>query len=167
MTAPRRLFLLRHAKATAHTAPVQDHARRLHPHGIEEARHLAEMLQQEQFAVDEILSSDSARTQETVAQQALWAGQTPVCWLASMYHAQAQDLLQIVRGLSPAAARVMLVGHNPGIHLLCAQLVGDGPPKLREKISEFATCTLAEIELPGAWEDADWGCGTLMRVITP
>jgi phosphohistidine phosphatase len=76
-------------------------------------------------------------------------------------------LLDLVRHAEEPAARVLLVGHNPGLESLALALAGPGA--LRDDLEEkYPTATLAEIALPvGTWAEVREGTGALRRFIRP
>jgi phosphohistidine phosphatase len=81
---------------------------------------------------------------------------------ARLYHASVGEILSVLRSVPRAAAnRVMIVGHNPGLEELVAQLTGQ-----REA---FPTAALAQITLPiDGWSELDSSTrGTLVGLWRP
>ena len=76
-----------------------------------------------------------------------------------IYNASLHGLLDVVRELPDDAATVILVGHNPGVSELVAELTG-------EQV-EMPTAALAIIELPGPWADARAGSARLVTAGRP
>ena len=64
-TAPRTLFLLRHAQALSTPAGGQDFDRKLSPKGIEDAQALGRHLKSKGYKPDFILCSSAQRTRQT------------------------------------------------------------------------------------------------------
>jgi phosphohistidine phosphatase len=63
-----------------------------------------------------------------------------------LYMAPPTQLLEAIRHHGGTARRLMLVGHNPGLHALAVRLVGEGDAKLRAQLAEkFPTAALARI----------------------
>ena len=63
----------------------------------------------------------------------------------------------------------MLVGHNPGLHALALELVGDGDRKLVGALAmEFPTAALAVLTFPlTQWTDVRAATGRLDHFATP
>lgn len=101
--------------------------------------------------VDRIVSSSAARAWSTARLfQEAFDPAVPLTSRRDLYHADEMDLLAVA--LEEAGddedARVMIVGHNPGMHDLALFLCGQGDPvqvgRLRWK---FPTGALAEFAL--------------------
>jgi len=129
----KRLILMRHAKSLRGEPALDDHARSLNDRGRNAARRVGAWMRARGYLPDEILSSDSRRTRETVRQLGI-AGETH--FLNRLYLAQAGDMLEILR--SAAGECVLMLGHNPGICLLARVLVAAPPPHPR--FFDFPTC---------------------------
>ena len=71
-----------------------------------------------------------------------------------IYEAHASTLLDIVRTLPDASNTVMLVGHNPGLEDLAADLATDGDPEALGRMAmKYPTSGIAVIEGEGQWAD--------------
>ena len=97
---------------------------------------------------DVIISSDAVRarlTAEAVVEAAGYAGH--VRCEAALYAAGPADILAVLRTVTETmAGTVMIVGHNPGLEELVAQLTGEEP--------DLPTAALAQIVLPiERWRD--------------
>jgi len=69
--------------------------------------------------------------------------------------------MEIVRALPAEAARVMMVGHNPGFERLADMLTHGA-------VHEMPTCSLAEIHLQVAdWKEVEPALGGLGLFIDP
>lgn len=122
----QRLILLRHGKAERESMRGDDHARRLTPRGRRDALEAGQRLVDMGFVPDLALVSDAARTRET------WEALRPVCeacpvrFEPSLYHAEAQTVLDLVREAADLARTVLVIGHNPGLHELVLRLLIEG-----------------------------------------
>ncbi|MDP1643757.1 MAG: histidine phosphatase family protein [Phenylobacterium sp.] len=122
----QRLILLRHGKAERESMSGDDHARRLTPRGRRDALEAGQRLVDMGFVPDLALVSDAARTRET------WESLRPVCEACqvridpSLYHAEAQTVLDRVREAADGAETVLVIGHNPGLHELVLRLLIEG-----------------------------------------
>ena len=57
-------------------------------------------------------------------------------YLAELYAAWDDTLLDIVRNVEPEARALLLVGHNPGLQSLAVRLAGSGDGDLRRRLEE-------------------------------
>lgn len=63
---------------------------------------------------------------------------------------------------------VMLVGHNPGIEDLAAELSGGGDPDERAALeAKYPTGGVATLAFEGAWRELDWKDATLEAFAVP
>lgn len=122
------LVLMRHGKAEAQSASGSDHERALVARGWQDCRSTAAELAALCGPLGLALVSSATRTQESwVAMQQEWqagAEQTD----QRLYLAPAETLDELVSVHAPAAngEALLLVGHNPGLHMLAAQLASQG-----------------------------------------
>lgn len=131
----RELLLLRHAKSTWDDSSLTDHQRPLNARGRAAAPLMGRLLRDEDLVPDLILSSDSARTRETVA--LLSDAMTPTGrthFLPSLYHASPATIMGVLSEYGDAD-RVLVVAHNPGLQELASALIGT--------VTSFPTAALA------------------------
>jgi phosphohistidine phosphatase len=144
-----QIWLLRHAKSDWKDGSLADHARPLNKRGRRSATEVAETVRRESIAPAVVLVSTALRATQTAEALGLTLSPEP-----ALYNAAAPDLLGQLRALPADASSVMLVGHNPGMEDLAAQL-GD-----RDGMS---TATLIGFDLDtDSW--ADVGAATSKRV---
>lgn len=117
----RELILLRHAHAES-AAPGQDDIDRpLSRQGIAEAEAAGAWLKQHGYLPDRILASPARRTRETLEHVLQTLGYVEQLQDARIYDATPGTLMQVAdehRG----QARVLIVGHNPGLEQMAALL---------------------------------------------
>ncbi len=138
----KKLTLLRHAKAVPALPGIDDHARPLNGRGRRAAAQVG--IETAGARPDLVLCSSAVRTRETweIASRA-WEALPPVLIEDGLYLAEPQALLARLRGLSSTIGHVWVVGHNPGLHDLAAELaqgvaaVPDFPTAARARV-EFA-----------------------------
>ena len=138
----RRLMLLRHAK-TEHDAPSgHDQDRRLDDRGRLDAAAIGGWIGRHPPLPDAVLVSTAVRAHQTweIAREAMkdaareQAPQPQVELLDELYGADPPQLLQIIRMAEVAdPARLMLIGHNPGMHELALMLAGSGERRRRRR----------------------------------
>jgi phosphohistidine phosphatase len=113
---PRRLTLIRHANAEQ-DSDVRDFERPLSRKGHAEAQEVARRLQERGLVPDLVLVSAALRTRETADAFVKELG-VPARRLRaddSLYLADGDYILGLVRGIGPRIAHLMIIGHNPGI----------------------------------------------------
>jgi phosphohistidine phosphatase len=161
----QRLILIRHAKSSWDDPFTEDHARVLNPRGRRAAKAIGTWLRDKGYLPDAILSSDSARTTETVTRlQAGWADPVTVTYLPDLYLATPRALLAVLR--TAAARRVALVAHNPGIGEFAGAMAADVPP--HPKFHQYPTgaATIMDFDVSD-WRGAAPGTGRVVDFIVP
>ena len=170
----RRLMLLRHAK-TEHDAPSgRDQDRRLDKRGRADAAEIGVWIGQHPPFPDLVLVSPAARGHQTweIAWEAMkeLAYEPEVELLPELYGADVLQLLQTIRDASTAnPKRLMLVGHNPGMHELALALAGSGDAAGRNAlVDNLPTSGLAVFDFDiGDWRNLGLRRGRLMLFVTP
>jgi phosphohistidine phosphatase len=158
----KTLLILRHGKAQPYN-DESDKSRSLADRGVKDAKRMGELIAEMVGTIDAIVSSDAARAAETARLAAQGAGYTKkIQFNPDMYGASSHALLGVVRSTAHDVETLLLVGHNPGLEELCADISG-------KSITEctLPTCGLARIELPGTWKEASIDSGTLKGLWTP
>ena len=169
----RTLTLLRHAKSdwarSGWDDPgMRDFDRPLNAKGRRAAVAVGRHLRERGLAFDHVVASPAIRVMETIdaVEQGLGRRLVPA-WDRRLYLASADELAGIVRALPAGAARVLLVGHNPGIEELVLMLVPDRADDLRDAVeAKYPTASLAELTLADGWHGVGGGA-TLTRFVRP
>lgn len=163
----KTLTLLRHAKSGWDAPVARDFDRPLSPRGRKAARAMGREMKRLQLAFDRVIASPAARVAETIDgleedYGALAAEQDERVYLASV-----ETLLDIVRATDDAEARLLIVGHNPGMEQLALLLAREGGP--RDAIAaKYPTGALAELRFETlSWRHLKAGAGRLERFIRP
>ena len=174
----RRLMLLRHAK-TEHDAPSgQDQDRRLDDRGRLDAALVGSWIGRHLPVPEVVLVSTAVRAQQTweivgpAMQDGAKAATKPpqVELLDELYGADPAQLLQIIRMAEVAdPARLMLIGHNPGMHELALMLAGSGEPSAKKALEDnLPTAGLAIIDFAiDDWSEVAFRRGKLVRFTSP
>jgi phosphohistidine phosphatase len=166
----KTLTLLRHAKSGWDDPVTRDFDRPLNAKGKRAAQTVGRHLRDLGLEFDHIVASPAIRVGETLDAVAAGYGRTlaPV-WERRIYLASAATLLDVVHELPGDTARVLLVGHNPGLEDLVLMLVPEAADGLRVLVEEkYPTATLAEMTLDVAgWDDVATARATLTRYIRP
>jgi phosphohistidine phosphatase len=118
LTAPKqkRLTLIRHANAEQ-DSDVRDFERPLSRKGLSEANEMAKRFLERGLAPDLILTSAAVRTRETAETFAKVLGVAARLLQSddSLYLAEGDHILKVIRGVGPRVGHLMVIGHNPGI----------------------------------------------------
>jgi len=160
----KTLTLLRHAK-TERESPDGDFGRWLTERGHTDADRMGQEIRELGLQFDLVLASPARRVIETLA----GVGMLEPIFDERIYNASSAQLLDVVRAADDGANSLLLVGHNPSMERLAAQLTVDDKTGLRGRLIEkFPTAALAQIELPAEhWQDVAGGAGRLVRYIRP
>src|SRR5215471_1396644 len=112
-TIMRRLLLFRHAKAERSQPGMEDRARKLEERGRRDAAKIGAYMASHALIPDQVMTSPSARTQETW-KFAATAFRTPpnVSAIERLYDASAHTILAVIKGAAPTAHTLLIVGHN-------------------------------------------------------
>ncbi|MEJ2059075.1 MAG: histidine phosphatase family protein [Gammaproteobacteria bacterium] len=159
----KHLALLRHAKSSWDDPGQSDFERPLNKRGRHDAPEMGRRLKKHGYNFDLVLASPAQRVRETLALLAEtfpFDGQA-ITWVDTIYEADPDTLLQVVRECPGEAERVLMVGHNPGFTLLGNRLCGMA-------IDNVPTCGFLDMTLDiGAWPEASPGCARLVRFDYP
>ncbi|MGW6710472.1 SixA phosphatase family protein [Streptomyces sp. NPDC054956] len=165
---PRRIVLLRHAKAE--WSDGTDHDRPLAERGRHDAPAAGQKLAQTGITFDLALCSSAARTRETwklVVQELPHRPKTS--YEERLYEASLGELIALVNETSDEVKNLLVIGHNPGMHALADALAGsaEGDTLQRMNRSGFPTSALAVVSFTGSWKSVEHGVGTLLDYWTP
>ena len=141
----KELLLLRHAKSSWDEPGLADIDRPLNGRGRKDAGHVGRLLAERGLVPDLVLCSPAARTRETLNLVEEGLGHTLKSRVEdAIYMAEPRALLALLRGLPNESARVMLVGHDPGLPGLVLMLAkGSSGPVLDRVKQKFPTAALA------------------------
>ena len=170
----RRLLLLRHSKTENDAPSGRDQDRRLDDRGRADAADIGGWIGRHPPAPDSVLVSPAIRAHQTweIAWQAMKdrVPQPQVEVLPELYGADPVQLLQTIRMASATdPQRLLMVGHNPGMHELALALAGSGDDAGRKALSDnLPTSGLAIFEFSvDDWDDVAFRRGRLARFVSP
>jgi len=145
----KQIYCLRHAHALNGDGSG-DRERRLSAQGQADAGALGRVMSERGYVPDLVLCSSAVRTRMT------WAGVAeglPDCKIQFediLYSGSVPDYMDLLHEVSEEHDRVLVVGHNPTIHALAANLaVDDGSAFLSDIMSRYSPCTLSVFEVGG------------------
>src|SRR6266516_4270537 len=158
----KSLLILRHAKSSWKHPELNDHDRPLNQRGKRDAPRMGELLQNEHLVPELIISSTAKRafsTAKTVAKAAGYNGE--ITLNRSLYAAGPVAYVDVLRYLSNEYARVLMVGHNPGLEKLVKMLTGEE--------HTMSTCSLVHVQLRiNSWSEIEYKTrGKLLGIWQP
>jgi phosphohistidine phosphatase len=115
----KSVLILRHAKSSWTHPELNDHDRPLNKRGKRNAPLIGELLKNEHLIPELIISSNAKRADSTakiVAKAAGYKGE--IALNQSLYAARPAEYIDVLRDMSNEYARVLMVGHNPGLEEL-------------------------------------------------
>lgn len=144
----KQIFLLRHAKSDWSTLGQQDFERPLAKRGINDAMLISQYIQDKRHSVDAVFCSSSLRTKETfdLCAHSFNFAIEKATYLEELYFGSAEIAINLIKGLNNNLSSVLVVGHNPTMHILLEELTG-------KTIDNFSTCGLAQICIENSWKD--------------
>ena len=162
----KRLYVLRHGKSSWEDATLADHERPLAKRGRRASKAIARHLRREGVTPELVLCSSAIRTLETLERIEPELGGANVRIEPRIYEASAVGLLALLRELDDDVGSAMLIGHNPGLEHLIADLARPGPEldRLREK---FPTAALATLQFEGSWPELRADSAELVSFVKP
>jgi phosphohistidine phosphatase len=170
----RRLMLLRHAKTESEAPSGRDQDRRLDERGRKDAAEIGNWIGRHPPFADTVMVSPAVRAHQTweIAWEAMKerAPAPHVEVLPELYGADPAQLLESVRSAGAIdPKRLMLVGHNPGMHELALALTGSGDHAGRKALSDnLPTSGLAVFDFAvDDWSDVAFRRGRLVLFISP
>ena len=144
----KTLFLVRHAKSSWDDTALPDRERPLADRGKRDVDKMGKRLAKRDVKPDLIMSSPAVRalaTAEAIASR-LGCKRKDIVVNDRLYAVEAEDLLDVIRGLGDKLEHVMLVGHNPAL----IELAND----LSSEITQLPTCAIAEFTFDAkSWSD--------------
>jgi len=168
-TAPRRLVLLRHAKAE-HGGDLADHLRPLSLVGRRQATGVGTTLRTAGVVPELVLCSSSVRTRQTWDLVRSSLGAQPTVEISdTLYSAGVRALLEVVRTVPAEVRTVLVVGHEPTVSEAAATLAGPGSDEgclARVRIGmPTGSYSVLETDVEWSWLEPDGA--RLLRLVTP
>lgn len=170
----RRLMLLRHAKTENDAPSGRDQDRRLDKRGRHDAAEIGGWIGRHPPFPDLVLVSHAVRAHQTweIAWEAMKerVPEPQVELMPELYGADVSQLLETIRDACSAdPKRLMIVGHNPGMHELALALAGSGDPAGRKALTDnLPTSGLAVFDFEiDDWTDVAFRRGRLVLFVSP
>lgn len=144
------LILIRHAKSSWSDPSLADYERPLNKRGKRDAPFMGKILCDKNLEIDQIISSPSVRTTQTIKTMTRQMGfdQKEIVWDESIYEASSFSLLKIIKKTGKEIKSLVIVGHNPGLTLLQNYLC-------KKEIDNIPTCAIVSMITAKSWSDID------------
>jgi len=169
-SAPRRLVLLRHAKAEP-SGHVPDALRGLEPRGVRQCAAVGPGLRTAGLVPETVLVSTAVRACQTWEQVWSALGDEPEPELVlsdALYGARADEVVDLVRGTDGRVRTLLVVGHEPAMSATAAYLAGSGEAAhLTQVRTGLPTASYAVLEVVGPWAELDRMTAVLRDVVRP
>ncbi len=166
----KTLYIMRHSKAVPAGDGIDDHERVLTERGERDARTMGEYMREHGIVPDGVLCSSALRARQTLHFVEEGMGRTLNAKVERrLYMASPRDVLSLLALIEEPVGSLMIVGHNPTLHQLTADLTETGEKALLAELAKrFPTSTLAEIRYPAiSWTEFGPRKGELRRFIAP
>jgi phosphohistidine phosphatase len=170
MSSQKILYILRHAKAETGNPHQDDHDRHITQVGIDAATAMGQHFSRQGVRPDLVICSSAVRARETWATvQEAYGRDVPVQYNERLYLASVNETMQLVGAVGEAVQRLLIVGHNPGLHQFSLKLAKSGSASLMNTIGiKFPTCAFATVALGDTpWKDLAFAHGELKGFVTP
>ena len=154
----RKIILLRHAKSSWEDPSLRDFDRPLSKRGMKDIKLMKLRMASLVRDVDEIYSSPSIRTSQTINQIA--PEFSHVKYLESLYLADVSVVLSLLESIQRRIKSVMIVGHNPCIQETM-EIIWKKP------VEKFPTCAAAVFSLQNSSSKTAIPIGNLEEFIRP
>ena len=156
----KRLILMRHAEAGWHIN-MDDHERPLSASGIRDAKKIGSWLKEKAYIPDEVISSTSVRTRETLSYLLL---DCPQIFERSLYLADADQMKSTLKTL--LSETVILLAHNPGITELAYDLMNH--EEKHENFMDFPAASTVVIDFKAdRWSEVKSDSGIFVDFVMP
>jgi len=171
----RRLMLLRHAKTESDAPSGRDQDRRLDERGRKDAAEIGSCIAHHPPFPDCVLVSPAVRAKQTwdIAWEAMKnrVPEPQVELVPDLYGADPSDLMEAIRTatIPDNPKRLMLVGHNPGMHEVALMLIGSGDKGARKALTDnLPTAGLAIFDFDvDEWSKVTFRHGHLVLFVSP
>ncbi len=155
----KKLYLVRHAEASNSTA--SDFQRPLTAEGERVARHLGKWIDQQEFTVDQIVTSTALRAKNTAELIDDSLSKGSIKHDPELYEASVRTFLRSVNAFSSDCPNSLVVAHNPAITYLAEYMTGE--PVVNMEPGGMAIITFSGFE----WDELGEKTGSLDRYISP
>lgn len=113
----KTLYIVRHAKSSWDDPSLDDFSRPLNERGEKDAPRMGKRLKEREITVDLMISSPAKRALKTckAIAKVLAYPKEKILEEKKLYHADAAQILSILKSIKEPHDVVMIFGHNPGL----------------------------------------------------
>jgi phosphohistidine phosphatase len=157
----KTLYVIRHAKSSWDDVNLSDFDRPLNERGKRDAPRMGKRLKEKEIHPDQLISSPAKRAMSTCKRIAEVLALKKDCIKAepALYHADADQILNVVRQINPKNDTIFIFGHNPGM----TEFVELMNPDKTKVIDNIPTCGVVALQFPTHdWQSVDFGKGKLL-----
>ncbi len=154
----KTLYIVRHAKSSWDDPLLDDFSRPLNERGKRDAPRMGKRLKGKKVVPDLMLTSPARRALGTCKRiaEVLAYDENKIKTERGLYHAEKEQILEVVKSLKDKHEVVMIFGHNPGLTDFVNELGN-------QSFENVPTCGIAAYQLPvDSWQEADFGKGKLL-----
>lgn len=149
----KRVIVMRHAKSDWSGTATTDHDRILNKRGRSSATALGNWLREIDVIPDTVLCSSAMRTRETFVRLGLPDAELDITTTRDLYLASEDQILSALQRAKGAC--VLIVGHNPGIGMFAANILGTAYPHPQFPLYPTGATLVADFDI-STWADATW-----------
>ena len=164
------ISLMRHAKSDWVDPELGDFERPLAPRGVKAAPLIDTFMQEHNIHPDLILCSTAKRAMDTLnLLKKTFENSPEVVFEDKLYMASAREMMRLATTVSETCNHVLLIAHNPGLHVLALALAEMGQSESYLKlIRKYPTASLTVLDFDtDSWSKITPGQGRLRHFITP
>jgi len=159
---PRELLLMRHAKSSWENPLLSDTDRPLNKRGRRVSLAMGEHLSRLKMEPALVMSSPALRAWQTaLLLSSVFEKAVDIHIEDSLYDSSSDKWQQAIKGLADEAHRVMMIGHNPELHVFISEVSDFIIPK-------FPTSAIAVFEVHAqSWQTCERADFKLKELIIP
>lgn len=154
----KTLILIRHAKSSWADHDLSDFDRPLNERGLRDTPRMGKRFKEKGITPDKLITSPANRalTTCTLFAETIEFPKQNIKTEERLYHADEEEILDIVQNLKEPDDVVILFGHNPGFTDFVNRL-------MNIRIDNVPTCGIVACKLPvKQWKDVAWHSGQLL-----
>ena len=164
------LSIVRHAKSSWGDASLRDIDRPLNERGKQQAQRLGSWLEETGISPELIICSAANRARQTLKKmQTNWQTDAELIVENRLYLASPNTIISLLAEHGSERSHIMIIGHNPGLHMLAHALAHKGDTDhialLREKYPTGTLCTINS--KADKWKKIGKNSGKLIYLATP
>ena len=164
------LSIVRHAKSSWGDPELRDIERPLNSRGKSQALNLGIFLAENMIDPDLVICSPATRARQTLKYlQKNWNSNAEVIIEKELYLASVMTMVRLLGETGQKHNHIMIIGHNPGLHMLADKLATNGEEDdlslLHEKYPTGTLCVIGS--QADKWKKIGKAAGKLIYLATP